>query len=266
MTIEENIVHLKSQKELFKLTIVQKENQIQKLEEKLGRFYSGITTLQSLATSFRADIYKLNGEISDSEIERKIFLKVQLKNYTTCLENFYLLKDNLIRLSADWQSNLEKTETLPKNKFTEEDENKLNFLAKFFRNNLNKFGYRSVNNLNYVSISKETYLPIINKFDMKFDSSASDHICSIWSFTLAILQTSEKFSGKHQNILILDEPGQHSIIDKDLGSLFNVLNSLQSNNQFIVGLTLPEVTLENLLKENNVEKYNVVNIENRAFN
>ncbi|EDN9477445.1 hypothetical protein GXH94_14605, partial [Listeria monocytogenes] len=55
MTIEENIVHLKSQKELFKLTIVQKENQIQKLEEKLGRFYSGITTLQSLATSFRAD-------------------------------------------------------------------------------------------------------------------------------------------------------------------------------------------------------------------
>ncbi|HBM4517295.1 TPA: hypothetical protein LWN97_002802, partial [Listeria innocua] len=129
MTIEENIVHLKSQKELFKLTIIQKENQIQKLEEKLGRLSSGITTLQSLATSFRADIYKLNGEISDSEIERKIFLKVQLKNYTTCLENFYLLKDNLIRLSADWQSNLEKTETLPKNKFTEEDENKLNFLA-----------------------------------------------------------------------------------------------------------------------------------------
>ncbi|HBM3917478.1 TPA: hypothetical protein LWJ48_002817, partial [Listeria innocua] len=65
MTIEENIVHLKSQKELFKLTIVQKENQIQKL----GRLSSGITTLQSLAISFRADIYKLNGEISDSEIE-----------------------------------------------------------------------------------------------------------------------------------------------------------------------------------------------------
>ncbi|EAE2473999.1 hypothetical protein E1I04_13270, partial [Listeria innocua] len=129
MTIEENIVHLKSQKELFKLTIVQKENQIQKL----GRLSSGITTLQSLAISFRADIYKLNGEISDSEIERKIFLKVQLKNYATCLENFYLLKNNLIRLSADWQPNLEKTETLPKNKFTEEDENKLNFLAKFFR-------------------------------------------------------------------------------------------------------------------------------------
>ncbi|HAK1242092.1 TPA: hypothetical protein H1547_002886, partial [Listeria monocytogenes] len=56
MTIEENIVHLKSQKELFKLTIVQKENQIQKLEEKLGRLSSGITTLQSLASSFRADI------------------------------------------------------------------------------------------------------------------------------------------------------------------------------------------------------------------
>lgn len=71
---------------------------------------------------------------------------------------------------------------------------------------------------------------------------------------------------KHQNIFISDEPRQHSIIDKDLGSLFNVLNSLRSNNQFIVRLTLPEETLEDLLKENNVEKYNVLNIENRAFN
>lgn len=35
-------------------------------------------------------------------------------------------------------------------------------------------------------------MPVIDKFDMKFDSSASDNIRAIWSYTLALLQTSKK--------------------------------------------------------------------------
>ena len=39
---------------------------------------------------------------------------------------------------------------------------------------------------------------------MKFDSSASDNIRAIWSYTLALLQTSKKQIGNHPGVLIFD--------------------------------------------------------------
>lgn len=55
-------------------------------------------------------------------------------------------------------------------------------------------------------------MPTIENFDMKFDSSASDHIRRIWAFTIALLQTSNAYAGNHSGMLIFDEPGQHSIV------------------------------------------------------
>ncbi|WP_346888662.1 hypothetical protein [Clostridium sp. UBA1056] len=35
---------------------------------------------------------------------------------------------------------------------------------------------------------REKLLPIVNGFDMKFDSSASDNISAIWAFTFALMR------------------------------------------------------------------------------
>ncbi len=73
---------------------------------------------------------------------------------------------------------------------------KIKTLRNHFINNLRQFGYKSILNLNQIDISLESYLPVIEGFDMKFDSSASDNIRAIWAFILALLQTSNEKSRK----------------------------------------------------------------------
>ena len=67
---------------------------------------------------------------------------------------------------------------------------------------LKDFKYTSISNIGVIEISRDNYMPVIDRFDMKFDSSASDNIRTIWSYTLALLQTSEKqiFEITHRKI------------------------------------------------------------------
>lgn len=67
-----------------------------------------------------------------------------------------------------------------------------------------------------IKLSEESYLPIIEEFDMKFDSSASDNIRAIWAYTIALMQTSIEKEGNHPGVIIFDEPNQHSIIPEDM--------------------------------------------------
>lgn len=107
-------------------------------------------------------------------------------------ENF-----TIIDIYAIWQA---------RRKFFLLDEKKIKLLRKTFIANLKLYGYKSILELQDVTISDETYLPVIEGFDMKFDSSASDNIRAIWAFTIALIQTSLSKSGNHPNILIFDEP------------------------------------------------------------
>ncbi len=74
----------------------------------------------------------------------------------------------------------------------------------------------SISNIDAIEISRDNYMPVIDRFDMKFDSSASDNIRAIWSYTLALLQTSEKQIGNYLGVFIFDEPTQHSIGAEDV--------------------------------------------------
>lgn len=93
-------------------------------------------------------------------------------------------------LSARWNKYLEDREKVPKNKFSSDDDAKITTLRNVFIKNLRKFGYKSLTTMEQIEISKDSYLPVRENFDMKFDSSASDGIRAIWAFTLALMQTS----------------------------------------------------------------------------
>lgn len=59
-------------------------------------------------------------------------------------------------------------------------------------------------------------MSVIDRFDMKFDSSASDKIRAIWQYALTLLQTSEKQIGNYLGVFIFDKPAQHSIGAEDV--------------------------------------------------
>lgn len=100
---------------------------------------------------------------------------------------------------------------------------------------------------------------------MKFDSSASDNIRAIWSYTLALLKTSNEKNGNHPQIVIFDEPGQHSIVTNDMVSLFNEIIEMRGTKQVILGITLNDGEIKSAVDSIDSDKIHIVDVGKHAF-
>ncbi|MGF9979319.1 hypothetical protein [Viridibacillus arvi] len=265
MSIEENIKHLESQQELFKMAINQKTETISQLESDIKTYNVSIEKLYLLLQVTQNDLYSPAETYSESIVYRKVELQKLLFELGSLKVEIEKIDEDFLPISDAWKENQKALLNLPKDKLSELDQIKLNTLRNYFVSNLKAFGYKSSLNIHQVQISKDTFLPIIENFDMKFDSSASDHIRGIWAFTIALLQASNDKNGNHPGILIFDEPGQHSIILDDMQAFFTTLKKLDPNNQIIIGITVKESDLKKLvLKEINTGAKGIL-IKDRAF-
>ncbi len=100
---------------------------------------------------------------------------------------------------------------------------------------------------------------------MKFDSSASDNIRAIWSYTLALLKTSNEKQGNHPQIVMFDEPGQHSIVTNDMVSLFNEIIEIGGTCQVILGITLNDGEIKSAVESINPKRIRIVDVGDHAF-
>jgi hypothetical protein len=112
------------------------------------------------------------------------------------------------------------------------DHKKINSLESDFKNLLREFHYRS-KPIESISISRETLMPVVDRYSLKFDSSASDFTRAIWSYILALKDTSTIYGGNHPNLFILDEPGQQEAGDNDLQFLLKKLGNYQSTQSIV---------------------------------
>lgn len=108
-------------------------------------------------------------------------------------------------------------------------------------------------------------MPIINGFDIKFDSSASDNIRVIWAFTLSLMQTSISVGGRHPKILIFDEPGQQSMIVADLCNFIKELCKLDDDTQTIIGITLDDINIKSTIEQLDSNISNLILIEDKSI-
>ena len=118
---------------------------------------------------------------------------------------------------------------------------------KQFRANAGSFGYESAP-IAEIEISRDNLIPSLSQLelreirtDIKSDSSASDFVRLIWSYLLALQQTSAQptMRGNHPGILLLDEPGQHSMAVDSQHALLLQLAS-QTSLQSIVAASFDE--------------------------
>ncbi|UUZ66321.1 hypothetical protein LP417_35505 (plasmid) [Polaromonas sp. P1-6] len=79
------------------------------------------------------------------------------------------------------------------------------------------------------------------KASLVADSSASDFVRLIWSYLLALYQTSATrgFEGNHPGVLLMDEPGQHSMRSTSQHALLQLLSG-ESKLQSIVAASFDE--------------------------
>lgn len=267
MSIDENIRHLEAQRSMLIYAKDSHKNANIKNNQLLQQLQGAVFKLRRLAMAIRNDLYSVDESISEAIMYKKneLFLTIEK------LEELQILVDKkkktFSRLSLEWERLLESKSNLPKNKFSDMDSTKIKQLRDEFVNNIEKYGYGSVakTNMNEIEISEDNYLPVIEEFDMKFDSSASDNIRAIWAYTVALMQTSISRNGNHQNMLIFDEPNQHSIVSNDMREFFNSIINLQDECQIIIGITIKDSDTKAIIDELNKEKYNLIKIEEKAF-
>lgn len=265
MSIDQNIKHLEAQRKMLNYAKEGHNQTIKDLDLKLQELQGAVFTLRRLAKALRNDLYSVDESISESIIYKKIEKQTKMDRLTQLKIDFNQKIEKLKELSGGWKKYLIEKSELPKDKFSKADIRKLKTLENNFIHNLKSYGYKSISNMDDISISRENYLPVIEDFDMKFDSSASDNIRGIWAYTMALMYVSITEKGNHPNILIFDEPKQHSIIPKDMGEFFNSIINFGNNVQVIIGITIEDNDTQKLIDDLNEEDYHLIKVKNKAF-
>lgn len=265
MSIDDNIKHLNAQKEMYEFAINGHKQRKMELDEALQQSMSRVNTMTRLAKSLRNDISSVDENISEAIVFKKFEISKEIEDLENYVDFIEQQLQKLQELSDEWKEYLIRVEKLPKNKFTNNDYSKLNCLQRNFISNLESYSYSSIDSLDKVEISKDTYLPVVENFDMKFGSSASDGIRAIWAFAIALMQTSIEKLGNHVNMLIFDEPDQHSIVMKDLKAFIDSIILLKEKSQVILGITIKDQDTKEVIENLNVEDYRMIEIENKAF-
>lgn len=265
MSIEENIRHLEGQKSVLEFTRDSHKTNIEHLSLVKNDLQSRLVTLRRLAQTIRSDIYSTETEWSEFVVQKRVEIESKIRGYVQ-LQSFIEQKlEEIRKLSDDWKKYKEEYEKLPKKEVSDLDAEVIRNFKNNFANNLRKYKYKSAPDIDAVDIPVETCLPLIDGFDMKFDSSASDNIRIIWSFTIALLQTSLAKTGNHPGIIIFDEPAQHSIVTSDMESLIQSVLDLKGLAQVIVGITLNNEELKQFIENLPEDDAKIINIGEQAF-
>lgn len=265
MSIEETINHLTAQKEMFEFAYEYQTNRKQQLSTALDNIRNIQMKLYRLAKSLRRDLYSVDEDLSETIIYKRMSIEHKIQELEDFKNKISNIVDRFKDLSVNWKKLLQEKAQLPEKGFNDKDRTKLTELKKNFIRNLQDYEYTSISNVRAIEISDDNYLPVIDNFDMKFDSSASDNVRAIWAYTMALLQTSEKCGGNHPGLLIFDEPAQHSIGAVDTKAFFDSILNLGDNCQVIIGITINNADIREVISEIGEENCNVVNIGEKAF-
>ena len=266
MSIEENIRHLKAQKSMLEFSLHSRKNTRDILQKERESYESRLLTLRRLAQTLRSDLFTTTDtEASEAIILKKIEISRQIEQLSNLQGMFRTFLEKLSELSEKWKDYLEQKSRLPKKGVSETDKEKITLLKSHFIDNLRRYHYSSLSSFDGIEISEESLLPTIDGFDMKFDSSASDGIRTIWAFTLALLQVSIETDGNHPRVIIFDEPAQQSIVSEDMNSFIRSVSEVSSQSQIIMAITLNSHELINIIDELDTNIYHKLEITDKAF-
>jgi ribosomal protein S18 acetylase RimI-like enzyme len=266
MSVDENIRHLEGQESILEFTRDSHRTNIDQLTLVKNDLQSRLLTLRRLAQTIRSDIYSTETEWSESVVQKLVENETKIMRYEQLQAFVSLQMEAIAALSIRWKEYKEAYARLPTNTISDIDFDLIKTLKKNFIANLRKYKYKSAPNIDAVDIPIDTCLPTIDGFDMKFDSSASDNIRIIWSFTMALLQTSIQKRGNHPGLIIFDEPAQHSIVTSDMESLIQSVLDLKESSQVIMGITLNNEEVRKLIENLPKNHATFINVGERAFN
>jgi len=246
MDLATNISYLKSQQRMLQRQISGLKSGAKEKEMRVSHIALEIARKRDVLAAMRRDVTTGASE-SKGIVRRQVQIEVEVE----ALERFQATADktfsNLVMIAKRWNENQAEKRTLPKDAYTTEDALKITQFQHYFRGNATNFGYKSAP-VDDIDIDEEKLVPSLAQMtlrefrtDIKSDSSASDFVRLIWSYLLALYQSSRKSAliGNHPGLLMLDEPGQHSMAVESQHALLKLLAS-ETELQSIVAASFDE--------------------------
>lgn len=231
MQIDDNINFCKAQINMISVYMTNHFSEIKNLERQIENHNKEIASVRSQIRIIKTQLTSDNRLPSIELLESRIRLKNRLELYQNRQSEVPTFQDSFFNLSKEWEQILIEESKLSKD-ISMVDDDKLKSLRWTFLKLLSEFKYRS-KSINNIYISKDTFMPVVDGYSLKFDSSASDFIRAIWSYTLSLKEVSNKFNGNHPNFFMLDEPGTQETANSDLNNLLKKLGDM-TNTQSLV--------------------------------
>lgn len=195
------------------------------LKAELGRRVTAATERLDAA---RRDLAS-GSQQSRVELRRQLQIEGEVKQLEVAEVTIANLLVELQKLAARLATNQDARKRLPSLGYSDHDNNIINLFEKNFRANASAFEYESAS-VTDIEINRNALLPSLQasarvRTDIKADSSASDFVRLIWSYLLALYQTSANLAvkGNHPGLLLFDEPGQHSMAATSQHALMQLL-------------------------------------------
>lgn len=251
MDLNTNIDYLDSQRKMLQNQINGAVGEIRQSEIAVADVAARLAATHDYRNSLRGDV---SAGVTESRaiVRRQIQIELELSNLqgfntqaTALMITFGEIADRLAANQAERRS-------LPKEAYSDSDVTRISLFEKNFRGNASSFGYESAE-IADIRISLDTLTPILSELELReilraktqtsltADSSASDFVRLIWSYLLALYQTSATrgFEGQHPGFLLMDEPGQHSMRSASQRALLQLLIT-QRGLQAIVAASFDE--------------------------
>ncbi len=249
MTLEENIDFLKNQIDFFKSIKTRSVTELQEMQSKAKLLHAKLDAENEKLKEIRSDQSDLSG-IAKGKIREKIEAEIQIKNVDKLKEILSDLNEQKSRIYNSWKLASDSLKLARKDRYVEDRGLMIRKLQGLVKENLTEFGFKS-SSIDLVTISEQTLRPEQEGYDIVAETSASDYIRIIWSYTLALLELGGiEESVKHGGFVVFDEPRQHEASKISFTSL--IKKASESGNyggQVIFATSLDKEELAESCKE-----------------
>jgi len=268
--IEKSIAFLKSQKSTYEKYIEASQIVIERCISALAYYDKSIELKRLQLDSIHKDLNSPSSQSFRGEFEIQAELKYRLNDIN--LFNTYLesTKCKMKELSARYFI-LDTEEKKLKNLVSSDEEIILKF-KKSFISLLDSFGYKSngVKNITIQDKPPHRLMPIVfiegqEPQYIRYVSSASDFVRSIWSYYLCLLE----MGTLHPGFLVMDEPGQHQMRVDSMKELLSHCCKLEK--QVILAISQDrdydkkDVNISTLIEGIDPKKIHMLHIDDKSY-
>ena len=183
--------------------------------------------------SIKTDLESPEDSLSSSDIARRIIAEGRLDELTRAIDATRAALSTLEEIAAATARARSELNSLPRG-IPEADERLLSELTSRMRRQLEDFGFDSYS-ADQVSLDPDTLRPERSGFDLDADVSASDVVRVKIAYLNAIREYSTEAGGNHPGLLMLDEPRQHEMDERNFRTtLARLSRSAAQGDQVIV--------------------------------